>query len=666
MELDGEQFPPLVMLGMLSTELNNFAEAETLLKRALVLNPDDVAALFNYGSVLTRLNRFEDAFVVFEKVLSLNPSLAEAHLNRGGILILKKRFAEALACFDAAININPNIAAAHCNRAQALELLRRLDEALLSCEKAISLEPRNAEYHATKSNILHAMGRYSDALESILVALSLRPDNAALHYNYGNILFEMKRYDAAFGAYDQAFRLDPNLDFVEGDRLFAKRLICHWDNLEVEQERLAAGVRAKRLVTRPFAFLSASSSKSDQLICATAVSRAEFSRLELPQSASRTRNERIKVAYLSADFREHPTSHLLAGMIEHHDHAKIESIAISFGRDDKSDARQRMRSAFDLFIDVRNRSDLEIAQWMQSNTIDIAVDLMGLTQHARPAILAYRPAPVQVSYLGFPGTTGASYIDYLFADELLIPVEDREFYAENVVYLPGCYQVNDNRREVSDYTPTRKECSLPEDAVVFCCFNQPYKISPTMFDIWMRLLTAIDGSVLWLIGDSEIAIRSLRAEAARRGVAPGRLIFAPKVKMADHLARHRLADLVLDTLPYNAHTTASDALWVGVPLVTCVGSTFAGRVAASLLEAVGLEELTTKSLPEYEALALNLARAPTKLGLIRARLAANRDISSLFDTKQFTRNVESAFETMMDHFRAGICKSFSVDPPIRT
>jgi predicted O-linked N-acetylglucosamine transferase (SPINDLY family) len=369
------------------------------------------------------------------------------------------------------------------------------------------------------------------------------------------------------------------------------------------------------------------------------------------------------VAYLSADFRDHATSYLLAGLFELHDLERFETVAISFGPAIPSDMRTRLKAAFRKFIDVGHMSDLSISRLLRELEIDIAVDLMGYTKNCRPEILASRPAPIQVNYLGYPGTMGADYVDYILADRFVIPDNQRHSYSEKVVYMPDTYAANDSKRRIADRTPTRAEVGLPETGFVFCSFNNSYKITPSIFDIWMRLLRDVEGSVLWLLATNTSAVGNLRREAEARGIQPDRLVFAPRVKLEDHLARHRLADLFLDTLPCNAHTTASDALWAGLPLVTCLGSTFAGRVAGSLLNAIGLQELITRSLVDYEALALRLARDRKALAEIRTALAQSCKTYPLFDTSRFRRHIEAAYVTMWQRYQAGeLPAHFAVEP----
>src|SRR5262249_19594976 len=352
-------------------------------------------------------------------------------------------------------------------------------------------------------------------------------------------------------------------------------------------------------------------------------------------------------------FYQHATAYLMAELFEKHDPGRFEIIGVSFGRDDRSEMRARLIAAFDQFLDVRAKSDAEVARLLSELKVDIAVDLKGYTRDGRPRILAHRPAPIQVNYLGLPGTMGADFIDYIITDEVVLPFDQHSFYSERIVHLPDCYQPNDRRRQIAERTPARAEVGLPERGFVFCSFNNNWKITPEVFDVWMRLLKAINGSVLWLLRDNATAEQNLRKEALARGVDPRRLVFAPRMKLEDHLARHRLADLSLDTPPCNAHTTASDALWAGLPVLTCMGKAFAGRVTASLLNAIGLPELVTSNMADYEALALTLAGDPARLRNIKAKLARNRETDPLFDTDRFRRGIEAAYTKMWEIWQTG-------------
>jgi predicted O-linked N-acetylglucosamine transferase (SPINDLY family) len=385
--------------------------------------------------------------------------------------------------------------------------------------------------------------------------------------------------------------------------------------------------------------------------------------LQLQKPSLSHRAERLRVAYLSADFHEHATAYLMAELFERHDRQRFEWFGLSYGPPDSSPMRKRLEAAFGRFIDISRQPTERIAELVRDLGVDIAVDLKGYTGDYRLDIFAYRAAPIQVSYLGYPGTTGTNYIDYIIADRHVIPPERREFFTEQVVYLPDSYQVNDSKRPLANLALQRSDVGLPEHGFVFCSFNYPYKITPEMFDVWMRLLRKVEGSVLWLYADVELALKNLLKEAVARGVSPDRIVCAQFVKHDDHLARLRLADLFLDTLPVNAHTTASDALAAGLPLVTCAGESFAARVAASLLHAIGLPELATHSLEEYEALVLDLATDAGRLADIRSRLARNRETHPLFDTDRFRRHIESAYLMMWERHQRGLApEGFAVDP----
>jgi len=428
--------------------------------------------------------------------------------------------------------------------------------------------------------------------------------------------------------------------------MYHRAQACDWDNFETDQAKLVDMVRQGVRVP-PFYLLSTPASALDQSICAqhwikpiAPPSEAIFNH---KVSAER---ERIRLGYLSADFHQHSTAHLMAELFERHHRDRFEVFAYSYGPDDESPMRARLGRAFDRFVDIRALSHHQAAEVIHADKVDILIDLKGYTHRARPAISAYRPAPVQVSYLGYPATMGADFVDYIIVDPFVVPGGQQPFFSERLVHLPGCYQVNDRRREVAGTHASRQECGLPAEGLVFCSFNNSYKLSPVFFDIWMRLLRSVPGSVLWLLEANELVKANLCSEAEKRGVDPGRLAFAPIVPSAEHLARHQHADLFLDTLPCNAHTTASDALWAGLPVLTCSGDTFAGRVAGSLLMAIGMPELIMESLEEYEQAALALASDPRRLIGLRQKLQKNRDASALFDLPKLTGNIEAAYARM--------------------
>ena len=606
--------------------------------------------LLQQGLALHRRGAVDEAAARYAEVLRADPANADALYYLALISCQHGRFEEGAELARKSLAGDPKQARGHVILGRALHALGRNDDALASFDRAIALAPDLAPAHANRADVLSKIGRNAEALDSYDRALALAPDSVADWMNRGATLVALNRHDEAVLSFDRGFALDP--DFAQADDfraplLLSKLRICDWTNLAAETEELLAMVRAEKPLSLPYAIVAIPSSPAEQLQCARRYVRDQPAHPPLWQGEVHA-HDRLRVAYLSADFNDHPTAYLTAGLFEQHDRTRFEITALSFGQNDHSPPRRRLEAAFEHFIDVDANSDQEIAALMRRSEIDIAVDLMGFTKDNRLGVLARRAAPIQVNYLGYPGTTGAPYMDYILADATVIPEDHDAFYAERVVRLPGTYQINDNRRAMSRRTPTRGECGLPQHAFVFCCFNNPQKIMPEIFDIWMRLLRASEGSVLWLIAGNAKAAANLRLEAAKRGVAAERLIFAPTAGVADHLARHRLADLCLDTLPYNAHTTASDALWAGLPVLTCLGKTFAGRVAASLLKAIGLDALITPTLAEYETLALRLVHEPAYLANLKDTLNRNRDTCLVFDTQSATRHIEAAYRTMAE------------------
>jgi protein O-GlcNAc transferase len=621
--------------------------------------------LLQEGLALHRRGAVAEAAARYAEVLRVEPGNADAHYYLGMMSCQNGQFAKGAEYARQSLACAPHHARAHVLLGRALDALARQDEALTSFERAIALAPDLAQAHGHRADLLSELGRNEEAVESYDRALVLAPNVIEDWLSRGVALIAIGRYEDAVASFDRVLALKP--DFPQAHLLYAPRLllklrVCDWFNLDEEIAQLLAMIREQRAISVPFATLMIPTTAAEQLQCARGYVQDQPT-LQPIWRGERYSHDRIRVAYLSADFREHATAYLTAGLFEEHDKSRFEISAISLGKNDYSSMRHRLEAAFEHFIDVQGKSDQDVADLIRRLEIDIVVDLMGFSKDNRLNVLARRPAPIQLNYLGYPGTLGANYIDYIFADSTVIPEDQGTFYAEQVVRLPGTYQINDSKRYVVPIAPERHECGLPERAFVFCCFNNTQKLNPEMFEIWMRLLRAKEDSVLWLLEGSPEASANLRAAAAERGVSPQRLIFALKVSVADHLARQRRADLFLDTLPCNAHTTASDALWVGLPVLTCLGPTFAGRVAGSLLKAIGLDELVAPSLKEYEALALKLAQDHGYLAAIKDKLARNRDTSILFDTKRATRHIESAYLTMVDILRRDESpRSFAVEP----
>ena len=688
LEVQPDHFDALHLLGLINISQNDKEEGVRLIKKALRQRPDSVEAHYNLGVVFQEQENLDEAMICYQKALVIRPDFAVAHNNLGNVFREQKKIGEAIGCYGKALAIRPDYAEAHNNLGNALLEQGRTDEAIGCYQKALAIKPdfadalhrlgnvfagqkklddaivcyrkvvaANPGYAAAHNNLGNALleqGKGDEAIACYRRATAVKPDYADALYNLGSALEDRKLLDEAIACYRGALSVSPDHVNAFGTLLRAELSVCNWAETKrlgtQAHSRLAAG----DLFIDPFVFIGISESPLLQLQCARRYVEDRFpDQPTRVYQGTRYAHPKIRIAYLSADFHRHATSYLVSELIELHDRERFEVTGMSFGPDDQSAVRNRLISAFDRFIDVRLQSDLTAARTLHELEIDIAIDLKGYTKDARPGILAHRPAPIQVSFLGYPGTMGAQFIDYVIGDQLVTPFDHQPYFTESIVQLPGSYQVNDSKRGISVDTPSRDECDLPESAFVFCCFNQSAKFTPEIFAIWMRLLEAVDGSVLWLLRDNEFAIQNLRREANRSGIDPDRLIFAPPMGLAQHLARHRLADLFLDTLPYNAHTTASDALWAGLPVLTCLGTTFAGRVAGSLLNAVGLTELITHSLHEYEVQALKLATDSELLAATRARLQANISVCPLFDTIRFQKYLETAYQSMWERWQRG-------------
>jgi predicted O-linked N-acetylglucosamine transferase (SPINDLY family) len=597
-------------------------------------------AMVNYANLLARLGRGGEALPQYDRALSARPDFFEAHVNRANLLLETKRFEDAAAGFDRAVAARPDVAGAWNNRGTALRGLRRLADALDSYDRAVALAPGHVGVLTNRAIALFDLRRLDEALAAADRALAAQPGFAEALYIKGNILRDMGRLHDALAAYEQAGSQPHALNGAAQAAL----ALCDWERTAALAPRLKNAIETGGAAIQPFVLLGYDDDAGLQRRCAENYVH-RFAPAQAPLSDGKPYgHDKIRLTYLSADFHQHPTAQLMAELFERHDRSQFEVTAIAFGPDDGSALRARLVRAFDRFEDVRAMSDRDVARLLRAREIDIAVDLNGHTEGARPGIFAHRPAPVQVNYLVYPGTTGASYMTHILADRVVLPPEHQAFCSEKIAYLPDCYQANDATRVVGA-APTRDKAGLPAEGFVFCCFNNGWKITASVFDIWMRLLGQVDGSVLWLL-DGPHAV-NLRAAAAARGIDAARLVFAPKLDAAAHLARHRLAGLFLDTLPYNAHTTASDALWAGVPVVTQIGMAFPGRVAASLLKAIDLPELVTASASAYEALALDLAKNPPLLKATREKLARNRATAPLYDSAKFTREIEAAYRAML-------------------
>lgn len=635
----------------LQTQLGRREEAIATLAAARQTMADDPGMQLEIGGMLFGFKRYQDALDCFTRAASLAPRNVDAIINAGSALQKLSRSAEALDMFDAALAAGADSADVHFNKGLALAALGRHEAAVHSFGQALRRDPGLQAALRSRATCLRALGQLEAALSDFDTALKLAPRVAQGYADRAGVLFDMSRLEEAAAAYETALALDAQLDFAAEGLLQVRMAMCDWRDFDGQLARLERRIREGRLVA-PALTLPVLTSPQLQRQCAQTYAAAFYpAEAAAPITAAAVGGRRLRIGYFSADFFEHATAYLMAGVFEEHDRSRFEVFAFSFGPAREDPMRERLRAAFEHFIELGSRTDEEVVALSRQLGIDIAIDLKGLTQGGRPRIFALRAAPVQLAYLGYPCTMGSPCFDYLVADPVV--AGDDSWFTEKVLCLPDSYQANDDTRAVAPAVPSREDLQLPAGGFVFCSFNNAYKITPAVFAVWLRLLQAVEGSVLWLLQPGPVALRNLLALAAAQGVGPQRFVVAERLPLPQHLARHAAADLFLDTLPCNAHTTASDALWAGLPVLTCQGQTFTGRVAASLARAAGLGELVTDSLEAYEAAALALAQHPEKLGVLRSRLAANRRTCALFDTARFTRHLENAYVMAYEATRDG-------------
>jgi predicted O-linked N-acetylglucosamine transferase (SPINDLY family) len=640
LSIQSNHYDAMHMLGILLFQEGKFKQANELLKSAHEINAKDSRLLYNLGLVRYEVEAYEEAVCYYLKSVAINDNSREAYSNLGSAYKKLGKFTQSIAAYDKAISIDPQKEGDYSNLASIYIDLRKYNEAITLSEKSLSINPKFPKAHFNLAQALEGKGDVLEATLSYQKAIDLENSYSAAHLGMG--LLQAKNGDLvnSIHSYESALRHDETLPWLKGYLFHALMKTCDWKAYAQDFKDLEQKIKSGAKSSLNFILVGLSDSAELQLKASQTWSK------EFPQNDSlgplkkTAPKPKIRLGYYSADFYNHATCLLMAELFEKHDKSKFELFAFSFGPDIKDHMRTRVEAAFDQFIDVSAMSDKEIAEFSRMLGIDIAIDLKGSTKDHRFGIFSYRAAPVQVSYLGYPGTMGAEYIDYLIADKTLIPEESQKFYTEKIAYMPHSYQVNDRSRVISDRVFTKQEVGLPKEGFVFACFNSNYKITPDVFDVWVRILKSVEGSVLWLFEENKTASANLRKEAQKRGLAPERLVFAPKMEISEHLARHKLADLFIDTLPCNAHTTASDALWAGLPVLTCMGESFASRVAASLLNAIEMPELITSSLQEYEDLAIALGKDPHRAQALKQTLEHNRLTTPLFDSALFTLNNE--------------------------
>ena len=636
----------------------DIAGATELYDTLIRLEPTLAQPYYKRANLMASLGRLDEALAGFDRAIALDPAHTRAFCNRGLVLERLGRDDLALSSYDTALRIDGGDSLPHYNRGAVLRRLGRLDDAISSYDAAIRWSPQFAEAFVNRGNVLQELHLHQAAVDSFDRALALKPAIPQALVGRAKSLFALKRLDLAMAAFDLAVSHSPSEEVLLGLRCETRMYACAWQGFESDRARIVDALEHGRLACAPLLSVMLLDVPSVQHKAAQLWVRDQVCREELPsahrgQVATRLdRSAKLHLAYFSADFRAHPVANLMAGLIERHDRSRFDVTAFAFGPRSTDSMALRQTQAFDRVIDVRSMSDVGVAETARQMRTDIAVDLNGFTEHGRPGIFALRAAPIQVNFLGYPGTMGADFMDYLIADQTVVPQAMQQHFTEKIAYLPNCFMPFDQSYAISGESPSREAEGVSTARFVFCCFNNHYKILPQLFEQWMNILRRTPDSILWLRQAGDVVTINLREEARKQGVDAERLVFAGYAESsATHLARLRLADLFLDTFPYNAHATAMDALWAGVPVLTRAGECFASRVASSLLRTAGLEELVAVTSSQYEDLAVELASDAPRLAMLRLKLAQRE--SSLFDTAAYTRNLEALYVSMLDRSRAG-------------
>ena len=649
--------------GISLQELRQFDAAVASFNKAIALQPDFAEAFSSRGVALHQLKQFDSAVDSFEKAILLRNDYPEAYSNLGNALKELKQIDAAIENYNKSIALKPNFAEAFSNRGISLQELKQIEAAVADYDKAIALKPDYAEACYNRGNALKELKQLDAAIASYDKAIVLKPDYAEAYYNRANALHEHKRFDAAIVSYDKALALKPDYHYLLGMRQHTKLFICDWRNLSESLIECEAALASLKPAVSPFVALTLFDKPHLHLASSKIFVDSKYPQNKaLGDIPKRPGGGKVRLGYFSADLYFHPVAIWLAEQLENHDKSKFELFAFSFRSDKHDPMRARLEAAFDHFIAVDKMSDLEVAKLSRELGIDIALDLGGFTTDCRPGIFAARAAPIQVSHLGFPGSMGAEFIDYLISDVHAIPESAQTHYCEKIAYVP-CAYTYDRQRHVSDEPLSRAQFGLPEKGFVFTCQNGCQKLMPEVFGIWMDILKAVPGSVLWLLEPHPSAVANLTKEAQARGVARDRLVFTKRetvaadqerARIGRYLASYRLADLFLDTWPYNAGTTAIDALWAGLPVLTKAGLAAVARMAASALQAIEVPELIVSTAQEYKALAVQLASDPQRLKRIKDKVQENKAKSALFDVVGNTRHIEAAYTKMYERYQADL------------
>ena len=643
------------LLGLIYAAREDFINAQECFKQAVRIEPNNAAYNSNYANTLQDTWKIEESIPFYQKAIELKPDFVDAHFNLGNSFRKLQRFPEALKCYEQAKRINPQYVKCYINTAVVYEAMKQIDRAIAEIFEALKFAPQSFELLSYLAVMYSIKKEYEPSMNYFRKAFETGQADDKFFLNYGTVCIELNQPAEAAKAFLKSAELNPGKNAVLGRALHQKMLIADWSGIKEINDEIVRRLPLKEDVADPFGYMGYSDSESDLQIAGFLYLNRKFPTLPKDFTTKKyPRHKRIKIAYVSGEFREHANGSLMTGLIECHDKEKFEVIGLDNGESDEGNLRRRLTAAFDEFIDIRPIGDFDLMQQLKAKEVDILFNLNGFFGAHRTGIFSNRSAPIQINFLGCPGTMGVDYMDYLVADNIVIPKTSYQYYNEKIISLPHSYQINDSKRPELKRTITRKECGLPEDAFVFCCFNNIYKITPSTFQRWMKILQRVPNSVMWFYYNYPEAPENLKREAQALGVDASRLIFSPYIKMSEHIERNVLADLFLDSLPYNAHTTSSDALWANVPVLTLQGKSFAGRVAASLLHAIEMPELITYNQQEFEDRAVDLATHPEKLAALKLKLSKNRLTTPLFDTKLYTKHFEAALIEAYERYQSDL------------
>ena len=643
-------------LGLIDYQQNRFKQAAQWLEKAIELDSSNAVFRNNFGLGLLACDQTQAAILQFSAAIELDPAYAQAWFNRGNAKCLLKDFQSGQSDYEKAIAIDPFFADAYNNLGNLLRQLGKIDHAAQVFKQCLELQPAFYAAHNNLGLAQQAMADNDSALESFRTALALAPNYVEAHVNAGNLLQHKAAYADALIHYRAAYKLSPRLDLLLGNIAQCKAMLCDWHDFNTQWKLIARQAKEGQLPCSPFVMLSGCDDPALSLRLAQQYQHKLVPTPDVEPFKPRIdeSKEKLRIGYFSSDLKEHPVAYLTVGILEHHDRDRFEVMGFALSKPANDPLGQRICKSFDQLFDLSTLTDEQAIALARSKDLDIAIDLNGYIDGGRPGIFKGRVAATQVNYYGYPGTMGASFMDYIIGDHHLMPTGFEDFYQEKIIYLPDCYQPNDDQREISQNPNRRVDHGLPDDALVLCCFNKPYKITPEVFDCWMNILNEVQSAVLWLQAGDPTVVQNLQKAASKRGINADRLIFAQRVPTtAEHLARYRLADLFLDTFPYTAHTTANDSLWAGLPVVGLSGRTFSARVSESLLNALGLEDLVSHSLANYQAKVIELAKNPELLNQIRTRLTAGKSSSSLYEPEQICRWLESGLTLAHERIQAG-------------